>query len=57
VRVVAEGVEDEQTWRELSAMGCDRGQGCWLSRPMPAQELTPWLAERLPVPEPDGLVR
>jgi diguanylate cyclase (GGDEF)-like protein len=57
MRVVAEGVEDEQTWRELSAMGCHRGQGWWLSRPMPAQELTPWLAERLPVPEPDGLVR
>jgi diguanylate cyclase (GGDEF)-like protein len=57
MRVVAEGVEDEATWRELSAMGCDRAQGWWLSRPLPAGELTPWLAERLPVPRIDKLVR
>jgi diguanylate cyclase (GGDEF)-like protein len=57
MRVVAEGVEDEATWRELSALGCDRAQGWWLSRPLPAAELTLWLASRLASPELDELLR
>ncbi len=27
LKVVAEGVESEETWRELSALGCDEVQG------------------------------
>jgi EAL domain-containing protein (putative c-di-GMP-specific phosphodiesterase class I) len=50
VRVVAEGVEDVATWQLLAELGCDRVQGWALSRPLPAEELEPWLAERLATP-------
>jgi len=40
LRVVAEGVEDEETWRRLAELGCDLAQGYYLSRPLPAAELT-----------------
>ena len=39
IRVVAEGVEDEQTWQALSALGCQMIQGFLLSRPVPAEQL------------------
>lgn len=35
LRVVAEGVEDERTWRLLHAAGCDVAQGWFHARPMP----------------------
>ena len=38
LRVVAEGIEDEATWRLLRAVGCDAAQGYHLSRPIPAGE-------------------
>ena len=38
LRVVAEGIEDEATWRRLRAVGCDAAQGYYLSRPLPAAE-------------------
>jgi diguanylate cyclase (GGDEF)-like protein len=50
VRVVAEGVEDEETWRLLAGLGCDRVQGWALSRALPADELEPWLANRIAHP-------
>jgi diguanylate cyclase (GGDEF)-like protein len=50
VRVVAEGVEDAATWQLLAELGCDRVQGWALSRPLPADALEPWLAERLGSP-------
>ena len=45
-RVVAEGVEDEETWRLLAAAGCHLIQGFELSRPRPPEELAPLLEER-----------
>ncbi|MBO4161653.1 putative bifunctional diguanylate cyclase/phosphodiesterase [Micromonospora antibiotica] len=57
LRVVAEGVEDERTWRLLHAAGCDAAQGWFYARPMPADELTAWLARYRPlspVPSPDA---
>jgi EAL domain-containing protein (putative c-di-GMP-specific phosphodiesterase class I) len=39
IRVVAEGVEDEATWKALDALGCERIQGYLLSRPVPAFEV------------------
>lgn len=42
-QVCAEGVEDEETWMMLSAMGCDLAQGFWISRPRPADDLMQWL--------------
>jgi diguanylate cyclase (GGDEF)-like protein len=44
LQVVAEGVEDQETWQELAALGCDTVQGYYLGKPMPAGELTDWLA-------------
>ena len=46
LQVVAEGVEDQQTMDELTALGCNIAQGFHLSRPLPAQEFLEWLAER-----------
>lgn len=48
LRVVAEGVEDAKTWEDLAALGCDVAQGYFLSRPLPAMEMTDWLAVREP---------
>jgi EAL domain-containing protein (putative c-di-GMP-specific phosphodiesterase class I) len=43
LEVVAEGVEDQETWDLLASMGCDLVQGWHLGRPMPVGELLPWL--------------
>jgi diguanylate cyclase (GGDEF)-like protein len=43
VRVVAEGVEDRQTWRALQDAGCELIQGYAVSRPLPGPELGPLL--------------
>ena len=43
--VVAEGVEDADTLARLAEMGCDRAQGFYLSRPVPADELAAWIAD------------
>lgn len=44
LEVVAEGVESDAVWRRLAAFGCDIAQGYVLSRPLPADKLTTWLA-------------
>ena len=41
--VVAEGVEDKQSWQGLGALGCDMAQGYFLSRPLPAAALLQWI--------------
>ncbi len=43
LQVVAEGVEDSESWEALRALGCDLVQGYHLSRPQPEAVLTPWL--------------
>jgi diguanylate cyclase (GGDEF)-like protein len=42
LHVVAEGVEDERTMDLLQEMGCDRAQGYWIARAMPAANLPAW---------------
>ena len=44
--VVAEGVEDEETWASLKALGCDLAQGYALGRPVPADELAALVLSR-----------
>ena len=44
-RVVAEGVESEETLNTLIEMGCDMAQGYYISRPLTAAVLTRWLRE------------
>ncbi|MDX2219567.1 MAG: EAL domain-containing protein [Burkholderiales bacterium] len=41
--VVAEGIEDEDTLKRLTELGCNEGQGFWIARPMPAAEAASWL--------------
>jgi diguanylate cyclase (GGDEF)-like protein len=44
--VVAEGVEDQETWDLLRVFGCTRIQGWHLARPMPIAQLRGWLSGR-----------
>jgi diguanylate cyclase (GGDEF)-like protein len=46
LEVVAEGVETEEVWNQLSSLGCASAQGYYLSRPVPADTLLEWLRER-----------
>ena len=43
LKVIAEGVEDQEVWDRLLTLGCDEAQGYYMSRPIPAPELTQWL--------------
>jgi EAL domain-containing protein (putative c-di-GMP-specific phosphodiesterase class I) len=44
--VVAEGVEDAETWSALIGLGCVHGQGYYFAKPMPAAALADWRAGR-----------
>jgi EAL domain-containing protein (putative c-di-GMP-specific phosphodiesterase class I) len=43
--VIAEGVEDEATWARLAEMDCDFVQGYVLTRPLPPDQFSEWLAQ------------
>lgn len=43
--VVAEGVENKEVLNLLTILRCDAAQGYYFSRPIPATELSSWLAE------------
>ncbi|UQX87896.1 EAL domain-containing protein [Jatrophihabitans telluris] len=47
---IAEGVETEQEWNTLRALGCDGGQGWFVARPMTPDVAGAWLHERLASP-------
>ncbi|KOV95366.1 MULTISPECIES: putative bifunctional diguanylate cyclase/phosphodiesterase [unclassified Streptomyces] len=44
--VVAEGVEDDETWERLRDLGCDAVQGWLVAAAMPPEEATAWLLAR-----------
>lgn len=44
-RVVAEGVEDINSYIRLQAYGCDFAQGYFISRPLPFTEFKSWLGK------------
>jgi EAL domain-containing protein (putative c-di-GMP-specific phosphodiesterase class I) len=46
LKVVAEGVESEEIWEQLTELGCDIAQGFFLSRPVPGDDLAAWLKAR-----------
>jgi len=56
--VIAEGIEDRETYERLRGWGCEMGQGFHISRPVPAENLARWLKEqavetgRASAPEP-----
>jgi EAL domain-containing protein (putative c-di-GMP-specific phosphodiesterase class I) len=45
--VVAEGVEDDDSAAMLAQLGCDLAQGYLYSRPLPARDLSRWIASRV----------
>jgi len=46
MEVVAEGVEDQETWDLLANIGCDIAQGYFIAKPMPGSQLIEWLNSR-----------
>jgi EAL domain-containing protein (putative c-di-GMP-specific phosphodiesterase class I) len=54
LRTVGEGVETAGQRDALQALGCDRGQGYYFARPMPAAELGGWLAAAAGASPTDG---
>lgn len=48
--VVAEGVEDRQTWAALAELDCDIIQGYYVSQPMDADRFVAWYHSVDPVP-------
>jgi EAL domain-containing protein (putative c-di-GMP-specific phosphodiesterase class I)/FixJ family two-component response regulator len=44
MKVVAEGIEDQDDWDFLAHLGCDIGQGYFIARPMPAAAVLDWLS-------------
>ena len=48
LRVVAEGIESEVVWNLLAGMGCNQGQGYFMSRPIPAEQLPLWIGQWIP---------
>jgi diguanylate cyclase (GGDEF)-like protein len=46
LKVVAEGVEDQQVWDMLRDLNCDHAQGYFMSRPLSASDLEKWLAAK-----------
>ncbi|GGY60857.1 putative bifunctional diguanylate cyclase/phosphodiesterase [Marinobacter zhanjiangensis] len=43
--VVAEGIENLDSWRLLQGWGCDKGQGFYMARPMPPADLPGWAGD------------
>ncbi len=41
--VVAEGIEDQETFDKLNQMGCDIAQGYHIARPMPRDDILHWV--------------
>ena len=47
--MIAEGVETEVHGRLLLELGCNLGQGYAIARPMPGEEVMPWLEQWRPL--------
>lgn len=45
LKVVAEGVENQEIWDMLKDLECDAAQGYYMSRPVPSKEFISWLHE------------
>jgi len=43
IKVIAEGVEDQDTVDVLTTVGCDKAQGYFFSKPVTAEELALWI--------------
>lgn len=45
LRVVAEGIEDEETRNHMAALGCNAAQGYFFCEPVSAEGLSAWLSD------------
>ena len=45
LKVLAEGLENESLWHWLRDAGCDLGQGYFIARPMPLEQMSAWQGE------------
>ena len=45
LKVIAEGVEDDEQLRLLRELGCDQIQGFYVSPPLPAEKIEPLLRQ------------
>jgi len=45
MQAVGEGIEDRADWDVLRALGCEAGQGYFIARPMPAEDVLDWMRE------------
>jgi len=62
MQTVGEGIEDRADWDVLLSLGCEAGQGYFIARPMPADEVPDWIStwreqhgpQSLPRPERSG---
>ncbi|MCE4553871.1 putative bifunctional diguanylate cyclase/phosphodiesterase [Roseateles cellulosilyticus] len=52
--VVAEGLETLKAWAVLARLGCDEGQGYFVSKPMPQEQFIAWARAWQP-PEPSTI--
>jgi diguanylate cyclase len=48
MKVVAEGVEDSESYALLLTLGCDSAQGYYMSPPLPPEAFQSWMEGRLP---------
>lgn len=47
LKVVAEGIENRDTFEELKSLGCDVAQGYYLAKPMPQEAFIQWMNQHL----------
>jgi len=45
MQVVAEGIENEQTYNYLKEINCDLAQGYWISKPLTDKAVIPWITD------------
>jgi diguanylate cyclase len=50
--VTSEGIETAEQLVLAGKLGCDRAQGFYFSKPVPAMELEPWFSSACPVGNP-----
>lgn len=43
IKVVAEGIESEEVYQQLDALGCNEGQGYFIGKPMPVRDFALWI--------------
>ena len=55
LRMVADGVENDDAYTDLARLGCDQAQGPFMSSRVPANELSQWLSSRRHLDQSSGI--